>query len=144
MKNPFRQPPTSPWIWSVGGITVRGSPSMKSATEYPVMSPVKLKRPRASFAACRPVSSRRRSKPARMLWFPRTYERTSDTWNVLSNWYQFVPPAPIPLKLPMLTLGMPGLLYFTSPSNPGIPSDEPASVSPLTAKGFRVSKLIWW
>ncbi len=33
MKIPFRQPPTWPWIWSVGGMTVRGRPSMKSAIE---------------------------------------------------------------------------------------------------------------
>jgi len=79
MKNPFRQPPTWPWSWSVGGITVRGNPSMKSATEYPVMSPVTEKRPRASFAARRPVANRRRSNPARTLCDPRVYARTFDS-----------------------------------------------------------------
>src|SRR5260221_8425575 len=82
----------------------------------PVMSPVKLKRPRGSFAARRPVVSRRRSKPLRMLCDPRLYARTFDIWNVVSNWYQFVPLAPSPPKLLILMVGMPRLLYLTSPS----------------------------
>ena len=43
----------------------------------------------------------------------------------MSNWYQFVPPAPRPLKLLTLMLGRPGLLYLTSPSKPGMPSAGP-------------------
>ena len=49
-----------------------------------------------------------------------------------------------PLKLLMLMLGIPGLLYLTSPSKPGMPSDAPASVWPFTMNGFRVSKSMRW
>ena len=52
----------------------------------------------------------------------------------MSNWYQFVPPAPRPLKLLMLMLGRPGLLNLTSPSKPGMPRSAPAVGMLFTAK----------
>src|SRR6266702_4627868 len=61
-----------------------------------------------------------------------------------TNWFQLVPPAPIPVKLLTLTLGIPGLPNFVSPSNPGMPSDVPASALPVTENWFRVSKSMWW
>src|SRR6185436_12668292 len=82
------------------------------------MSPVKSKRPRGSLAARRPVLSRRRSKPARMECEPRVQASTSDIWNVVSNWFQLVPPAPVEVKLLMLTLGRPGLENWVSPLKP--------------------------
>ena len=60
-------------------------------------------------------------EPVRTLCDPRLYDSTFDTWNVVSNWNQLVPPAPRPLKLLMLMLGRPGLLYLMSPSKPGMP-----------------------
>ncbi len=63
---------------------------------------------------------------------------------MVSNWFQLVPPAPIPVKLLTLTLGIPGLPNFVSPSKPGMPSDVPASALPVTENWFRVSKSMWW
>ena len=107
------------------------------------MSPVKSKRPRGSLAARRPVLSRRRSNPPRIVWDPRVQARTFETWNVVSNWNQLVPPAPMVWKLVTLTLGIPGLPNFVSPLKPGMPSDVPASACPFTANWFSVSKSMW-
>src|SRR3954469_14707855 len=99
---------------------------MKAATESSLLSPVNENSPRGSLAARRPVARRRRSKPVRTLCEPRFQARTSDAWKVVSNWYQLVPLVARELKLLTLTLGSPGLAYFVSPSNPGIPSAVPA------------------
>ncbi len=66
--------------------------------------------PRGLFAARRPVASRRRSTPNRTLCDPRVYAMTFDIWNVVSNWNQFVPPPPKPVKLLISMVGSPGLL----------------------------------
>ena len=55
-----------------------------------------------------------------------------------------MPAAPVVVKLVMLTLGIPGLPNFVSPSKPGMPSDVPASACPATENWFRVSKSTWW
>src|SRR4030095_13081822 len=96
------------------------------------MSPVHEKRPRGSFAARLPVVSRRMSNPNRVLCAPLLYAATLDTWNVVSNWYQFAPAVPSPLKLLTLILGSPGLLYLTSPLNPGMPRSDPAEATLFT------------
>ena len=66
--------------------------------------------------------------PAMMLCEPWFQLICSESWMVLSFWYQLVPPLPNPLKPVMLKSGMPGLLYVESPLKPGIPRFVPALV----------------
>ena len=109
MKNPLRHCPTWPCTWFTGVVTVIGMPVMKSATAWPVMAPLKLNKPRGLLAARRPVAILRTSNPVRMLCVPLVQDRTLDIWNVVSNWYQLVPPLPRPENPVMPIVGMPGL-----------------------------------
>ena len=113
---------------------VRGIPSRKSATAYPLSWPLKSNRPRGSLAACRAVLCRRTSNPARMLCDPRFQATTFESWNVRSHWGQLVPPFPRPLNPLTLMEGMPGLLNLVSPSNPWMPRLVPTSAGPFTLK----------
>ena len=131
---PLRHPATWPFTWSVGGMIVRGNPSRKSATEYPLSWPLKSNRPRGSLAAWRAVLCLRTSNPARMLWDPRFHAAAFESWNVRSHCGQFVPPFPSPWNPLTLTEGMPGLLNRVSPSNPGMPRLVPTSAGPFTRK----------